>query len=219
MIDPETDYPSDFPLRLPERPSPGAGSEARCECGHDAGSHSSLRFNCLATQDGTHATRCSCRTYRPVSSPASERRGEPVTDTGEVTPAVREWGRRAASQAAALLHQHAPGSPSPDLAALAQALEEVDTNTVRGRQHAREKMKLAAQTIAALDARLASLTAEQGRAARDAERYEAAIRWALGETDEFPYREGGQGPYWWRTELRRRATLRGAPTPTETRDG
>ena len=42
-----------------------------------------------------------------------------------------------------------------------------------------------------------------------AERYEAAIRWALGEIDDFPPREEGQGKYWWRTELRRRAALAG----------
>jgi hypothetical protein len=40
-----------------------------CICGHDAGSHSSLRFNCLANLDGTHATRCSCKCF--VSAPAS----------------------------------------------------------------------------------------------------------------------------------------------------
>ena len=34
-----------------------------------------------------------------------------------------------------------------------------------------------------------------------------AILWALGERDEFPTREPGQGAYWWRTELRRRAFL------------
>jgi hypothetical protein len=36
---------------------------------------------------------------------------------------------------------------------------------------------------------------------------EAAVRWALGEGDDFPTREAGQGMYWWRTELRRRAAL------------
>lgn len=38
---------------------------------------------------------------------------------------------------------------------------------------------------------------------------EAAIRWALGESDDFPTRETGQGAYWWRTELRRLAILSG----------
>lgn len=37
-----------------------------------------------------------------------------------------------------------------------------------------------------------------------------AIRWALGEVDEFPERQDGQGPYWWRAELRRRAALAAA---------
>lgn len=37
---------------------------------------------------------------------------------------------------------------------------------------------------------------------------EAAVRWALGEGDEdFPFRQSGQGVYWWRTELRRRSGL------------
>lgn len=34
---------------------------------------------------------------------------------------------------------------------------------------------------------------------------EAAISWALGEIDDFPERQPGQGAYWWRSELRRRA--------------
>lgn len=47
-------------------------------------------------------------------------------------------------------------------------------------------------------------------AAKDAEidRLRTAIRWALGEIDDFPLREPGQGAYWWRTELRRRAALK-----------
>lgn len=32
-----------------------------------------------------------------------------------------------------------------------------------------------------------------------------AIRWALGEDDEFRMREEGEGLFWWRKELRRRA--------------
>ena len=36
---------------------------------------------------------------------------------------------------------------------------------------------------------------------------EAAVRWALGEEGDFPLRGDGQGAYWWRTELRRRAAL------------
>lgn len=32
-----------------------------------------------------------------------------------------------------------------------------------------------------------------------------AICWALGENGEFPERKTGEGAYWWRTELRRRA--------------
>ncbi len=34
-----------------------------------------------------------------------------------------------------------------------------------------------------------------------------ALRWALGEADEFPPRKEGEGAYWWRTELGRRAAL------------
>jgi hypothetical protein len=52
---------------------------------------------------------------------------------------------------------------------------------------------------------LARLTAENLR-------LRAAIRWALGEVGEFREREfTAQGPYWWRTELRRRAALAGTP--------
>lgn len=39
---------------------------------------------------------------------------------------------------------------------------------------------------------------------------EAAARWALGESGSFPPREDGQGAYWWRKELRRRAFGGGA---------
>jgi hypothetical protein len=46
-------------------------------------------------------------------------------------------------------------------------------------------------------------------------RMENAIRWALGETDDFPPREPGQGAFWWRTELRRRAGLTYTPPPSQ----
>ena len=35
-----------------------------------------------------------------------------------------------------------------------------------------------------------------------------AIAWALGESGNFPPREDGEGAYWWRTELRKRARWR-----------
>jgi hypothetical protein len=45
---------------------------------------------------------------------------------------------------------------------------------------------------------------------------EATIRWALGEGDEdFPFRQSGEGMYWWRTELRRRAALPQLETKAE----
>lgn len=37
------------------------------------------------------------------------------------------------------------------------------------------------------------------------EQLENAIKWALGENGEFAARKDGQGAYWWRTELRKRA--------------
>lgn len=40
---------------------------------------------------------------------------------------------------------------------------------------------------------------------RRMKKLESAIRWALGEKGDFPQRQDGQGAYWWRTELRRRA--------------
>lgn len=45
------------------------------------------------------------------------------------------------------------------------------------------------------------------KATARAERYEQAIRWALGEVDDFRPRQDGEGAYWWRKELRRRAAL------------
>lgn len=38
-------------------------------------------------------------------------------------------------------------------------------------------------------------------------RYERALRWALGELGEFRHREDGEGAFWWRTELQKRAGL------------
>lgn len=38
---------------------------------------------------------------------------------------------------------------------------------------------------------------------------EGAIRWANGEVDEFRERKPGEGAYWWRKELMRRARLEG----------
>lgn len=43
------------------------------------------------------------------------------------------------------------------------------------------------------------------------DRYEEAIRWALGEGEDFPFRKDGQSAYWWRTELRKRAALPAPP--------
>lgn len=40
-----------------------------CRCGHSGGSHNSLKFNCLATTDGTHATRCQCKAFLSASLP------------------------------------------------------------------------------------------------------------------------------------------------------
>jgi hypothetical protein len=36
---------------------------------------------------------------------------------------------------------------------------------------------------------------------------EGAIRWACGEVGEFSPRKEGQGAFWWRSELRRRAGM------------
>lgn len=50
------------------------------------------------------------------------------------------------------------------------------------------------QTVKELKARVAGL--------------EAAITWALGAGEPFPLREAGQGAYWWRSELQKRAGLK-----------
>lgn len=39
------------------------------------------------------------------------------------------------------------------------------------------------------------------------DRYEEAIRWALGERGEFRVRDEGEPAFWWRSELRRRAAI------------
>ena len=55
------------------------------------------------------------------------------------------------------------------------------------------------QMVSALTARLAQM--------------EAAIRWALGEEDLEPPKDGKGPRYWWRRQLRSRAGLDGEPTP------
>ena len=40
---------------------------------------------------------------------------------------------------------------------------------------------------------------------KHARKLERAIMWALGENGGFDQRKEGQGAYWWRTELRKRA--------------
>ena len=80
--------------------------------------------------------------------------------------------------------------------------------------------------IAELEAERAVLMREIGKHAEargemEAEnaRLASAIRWALGEGDDFRPREPGEGGYWWRHELRDRAVLAnesGPPPRSET---
>jgi hypothetical protein len=59
----------------------------------------------------------------------------------------------------------------------------------------------AAQEIERLEQRAAELE-------QDAARYRAAILWALGgEGSDFRPRMEGEGAYWWRKELRKRAAI------------
>lgn len=44
-------------------------------------------------------------------------------------------------------------------------------------------------------------------ALKEIRRLRRAVKWALGENGDFPIRQDGQGAYWWRTELRRRAGM------------
>ncbi len=81
--------------------------------------------------------------------------------------------------------------------------------------------------VAAKDAEIARLKAEvidwkQGsdvearlhdEARAEVGRLKDAVRWALGENGNFSPRERGQGAYWWRSSLRRRAGLDKEPTP------
>jgi hypothetical protein len=51
-------------------------------------------------------------------------------------------------------------------------------------------------------------TVETAKAAlKEIRRLRLAVRWALGEHGDFAQRQPGQGYYWWRTELRRRAGM------------
>ena len=53
---------------------------------------------------------------------------------------------------------------------------------------------------------------------RERDSLREAIAWALGERDEFPLREQGQGAFWWRAELRRRAALAGSGKEAQFQD-
>ena len=51
-------------------------------------------------------------------------------------------------------------------------------------------------------------------ALREIRKLQMAVRWALGEVGDFPMRQEGQGAYWWRTELRRRAGMSSNTKPS-----
>jgi hypothetical protein len=55
--------------------------------------------------------------------------------------------------------------------------------------------------------RLAARVAERDRLKARVAELEAAVRWALGEKGSFARQGPNDSPYWWRTELRRRALL------------
>lgn len=52
-----------------------------------------------------------------------------------------------------------------------------------------------------------SLRDALARRIAEGERLREAIEWALGECGDFPPRQEGEGAYWWRAELRKRAAL------------
>jgi hypothetical protein len=83
-------------------------------------------------------------------------------------------------------------------------------------------LKQAQEHIRAQDAEIARIQQSQfdwtQRAmhyAEECSQLKDAIRWALGETNDFPPREPGQGAFWWRTELRRRSGLTFTPPNTQ----
>ncbi len=116
-----------------------------------------------------------------------------------------------------------------DLAALCEAVETLTAERGQLRQRVEQAEKAAKVTIedcrrqgVSLGRGLANYgyqMAQDELAALRAEvaRLEAAIRWALGETDEFRSREAGDGAFWWRTELCRRAFRRPPQEQGETR--
>lgn len=72
----------------------------------------------------------------------------------------------------------------------------------------------AADRIEALEAEVerwrsaaANASANEAAAEARAERLREAILWALGQIGEWPERKPGEGAFYWRKELRRRAGL------------
>lgn len=65
----------------------------------------------------------------------------------------------------------------------------------------KEQVELASEADIEYTALVASLKIAHARIAK----LENAIKWALGEKGDFPQRQDGQGSYYWRTELRKRA--------------
>lgn len=111
---------------------------------------------------------------------------------------------------AGLMNDEAMFGPVRALLARLQAAEAALTAAEGEKEHYRNNGHQ--QALRARDAE-ARATASEARAAR----LEEAIRWALGEGEDFPQRESGQGAYWWRTELRLLAAL--APPTTSKPEG
>jgi hypothetical protein len=95
---------------------------------------------------------------------------------------------------------------------LAEAVPDLSSEAIRQaraylKEHLGEQCECAFFDDCIHNAVAIALGARDERDAAVAERdaLRAAVEWALGEVGEFPPRKPGEGAYYWRTELRRRA--------------
>lgn len=72
---------------------------------------------------------------------------------------------------------------------------------------AKAEIKLLGEYMDDLTNAKVAQTDELVKAERELAEVRSAIEWALGAGDDFPERQKGQGAYWWRKELAKRARL------------
>ena len=77
-----------------------------------------------------------------------------------------------------------------------------------------DRLRAELEVVHDVDRRIGHIIQERDTLRAENERLREAIAWALGENGDFRVREDGEGRYWWRTELRARASGAGGAQPS-----